>query len=285
LQENEITIKEIDKYLLNENYVSNKEISTTLYLSFLLGKPMLIEGPPGVGKTELAKVIAKSFNRDFFRIQCYEGITFEQIVGEWNYQKQLLHLEAAKNSYAEEYTIFEEEYFINRSLLNAFLNKKDSVLLIDEIDKADEEVESFLLQALGEQEITINDLGTFQLQNDLIVILTSNSQRSLLDETKDRCLFLYIPYPTVEREIEIVKSKLPDANDETVSTVVKIVQEIRNLNLLKKPSVRGTVDWVKSVSNLKTRNTTEAMKESIGVAIKTESDKKRVIKDVLDRKY
>ena len=285
MQENEITIKEIDKYLLNENYVSNKEISTTLYLSFLLGKPMLIEGPPGVGKTELAKVIAKSFNRDFFRIQCYEGITFEQIVGEWNYQKQLLHLEAAKNSYAEEYTIFEEEYFINRSLLNAFLNKKDSVLLIDEIDKADEEVESFLLQALGEQEITINDLGTFQLQNDLIVILTSNSQRSLLDETKDRCLFLYIPYPTVEREIEIVKSKLPDANDETVSTVVKIVQEIRNLNLLKKPSVRGTVDWVKSVSNLKTRNTTEAMKESIGVAIKTESDKKRVIKDVLDRKY
>ena len=246
---------------------------------------MLIEGPPGVGKTELAKVVARTFNRDFFRIQCYEGITFEQIVGEWNYQKQLLHLEASKNTGDFEDTIFEEEYFIRRSLLNAFLNKKDSVLLIDEIDKADEEVESFLLQALGEQEITINDLGTFQLQNDLIVILTSNSQRSLLDETKDRCLFLYIPYPTVEREIEIVKSKLPEADDETVSKIVKIVHDIRNLNLLKKPSVRGTVDWVKSVSNLKIRNTNEAMKESIGVAIKTESDKKRVIKDVLDRKY
>ncbi|ALT68212.1 MoxR family ATPase [Methanobrevibacter millerae] len=285
MQNEEITIKDIDKALLEEGYVSNKEISTTLFLSFLLGKPMLIEGPPGVGKTELAKVVAKTFDRDFFRIQCYEGITFEQIVGEWNYQKQLLHLEAAKNAESKEDTIFEEEYFIRRSLLNAFLNEKDSVLLIDEIDKADEEVESFLLQALGEQEITINDLGTFQLQNDLIVILTSNSQRSLLDETKDRCLFLYIPYPSVEREIEIVKSKLPEADEETVSTVVKIVHEIRNLNLLKKPSVRGTVDWVKSVSSLGNRNTADAMKESVGVAIKTESDKKRVIKDVLDRKY
>ena len=285
MQNEEITIKDIDKALLEEEYVSNKEISTTLFLSFLLGKPMLIEGPPGVGKTELAKVVAKTFDRDFFRIQCYEGITFEQFVGEWNYQKQLLHLEAAKNAESKEDTIFEEEYFIRRSLLNAFLNEKDSVLLIDEIDKADEEVESFLLQALGEQEITINDLGTFQLQNDLIVILTSNSQRSLLDETKDRCLFLYIPYPSVEREIEIVKSKLPEADEETVSTVVKIVHEIRNLNLLKKPSVRGTVDWVRSVSSLGNRNTADAMKESVGVAIKTESDKKRVIKDVLDRKY
>ena len=285
MQNEEITIKDIDKALLEEEYVSNKEISTTLFLSFLLGKPMVIEGPPGVGKTELAKVVAKTFDRDFFRIQCYEGITFEQIVGEWNYQKQLLHLEAAKNAESKEDTIFEEEYFIRRSLLNAFLNEKDSVLLIDEIDKADEEVESFLLQALGEQEITINDLGTFQLQNDLIVILTSNSQRSLLDETKDRCLFLYIPYPSVEREIEIVKSKLPEADEETVSTVVKIVHEIRNLNLLKKPSVRGTVDWVRSVSSLGNRNTADAMKESVGVAIKTESDKKRVIKDVLDRKY
>ena len=194
-------------------------------------------------------------------------------------------MEAAKNDSENVDEVFDEEFFIRRPLLNAFLNENDSVLLIDEIDKADEEVESFLLQALGEQEITINDLGTFQLQNDLIVILTSNSQRSLLDETKDRCLFLYIPYPSVEREIEIVKSKLPEADDETVSTVVKIVHEIRNLNLLKKPSVRGTVDWVKSVSSLKTRNTSEAMKESVGVAIKTESDKKRVIKDVLDRKY
>ncbi|WP_394357493.1 AAA family ATPase [Methanobrevibacter sp.] len=284
LQTENISIKDIDKLLLSSDYVSNNEISTTVYLSLLLGKPMLIEGPPGVGKTELAKVIAKSFERDFFRIQCYEGITFEQIVGEWNYQKQLLHLEAARNESNTEEKIFDEEYFIRRPLLNAFLNQNDSVLLIDEIDKADEEVESFLLQALGEQEITINDLGTFQLQNDLIVILTSNSQRSLLDETKDRCLFLYIPYPSIEREIEIVKSKIPEADDEVVSVVVKLVHEIRNLNLMKKPSVRGTVDWVKSVTNLGTKNMDESLESSIGVAIKTESDKKRVIKDVLNKR-
>lgn len=278
-----ITIKDIDKSLLKDNYVSNNEISTTLYLSLLLGKPMLIEGPPGVGKTELAKVIAKTFDRDFFRIQCYEGITFEQIVGEWNYQKQLLHLEAARQDSNREDKIFDEEFFIRRPLLNAFLNEKDSVLLIDEIDKADEEVESFLLQALGEQEITINDLGTFQLQNDLIFVLTSNSQRSLLDETKDRCLFLYIPYPTVEREIEIVKSKIPEADDETVSYVVKLIHEIRNLNLMKKPSVRGTVDWVRSVTNLGTKDIDQSLEDSIGVAIKTESDKKRVKKDIFNK--
>lgn len=284
MQVEDISIKDIDKLLLDSSYVSNNEISTTVYLSFLLGKPMLIEGPPGVGKTELAKVIAKSFNRDFFRIQCYEGITFEQIVGEWNYQKQLLHLEAAKNDSSNVDEIFDDEYFIRRPLLNAFLNGNDSVLLIDEIDKADEEVESFLLQALGEQEITINDLGTFQLENDLIVILTSNSQRSLLDETKDRCLFLYIPYPSVEREIEIVKSKIPGADDETVSYVVKLVHQIRNLNLMKKPSVRGTVDWVKSVTNLGTKDIDQSLEDSIGVAIKTESDKKRVIKDIFNSK-
>ena len=284
MQVDDITIKDIDRILLDESYVSNNEISTTVYLSLLLQKPMLIEGPPGVGKTELAKVLAKSFNRDFFRIQCYEGITFEQIVGEWNYQKQLLHLEAAKNDSNNVDEIFDDEFFIRRSLLNAFLNDKDSVLLIDEIDKADEEVESFLLQALGEKEITINDLGTFQLNNDLIVILTSNSQRSLLDETKDRCLFLYIPYPTVEREIDIVKSKLPDADEETVSSVVKMVHKIRDLNLMKKPSVRGTVDWVKSVSSLGTSDLNQSLEDSVGVAIKTESDKKRVLKDIFNKR-
>lgn len=283
METQDVTIKDIEKILLDNNYISNSEISTTLFLSFLLGKPMLIEGPPGVGKTELAKIISKAFDRDFFRIQCYEGITFEQIVGEWNYQKQLLHLEAARKNENYDNEIFDEEYFIRRPLLNAFLNEKDSVLLIDEIDKADEEVESFLLQALGEKQITVNDLGTFDLQNDLIVILTSNSQRSLLDETKDRCLFLYIPYPSVDREIKIVKTKVPEASEETVSRVVKLVHDIRNLNLMKKPSVRGTVDWVKSAINLNKNNLNESLEDSIGVAIKTENDKKRVLKEKFNK--
>lgn len=283
LSDKDLRVTDIDKILISNDYVSNNEISTTLYLSLILGKPMLIEGPPGVGKTELAKVVSKVLDRDFFRIQCYEGITFEQIVGEWNYQKQLLHLEAARINKESENEIFEDQYFIKRPLLKAFLNEKPSVLLIDEIDKADEEVESFLLQALGEKQITVNDLGTFDLQNDLIVILTSNSQRSLLDETKDRCLFLYIPYPTPSREMDIVLSRVPDANPEEVSKIVNLVQSIRNLNLMKKPSVRGTIDWVKSVKNLKGKNTKEALEESIGVVIKTENDKKRVIKEFFDK--
>ena len=287
MQVENITIKDIDKSLLSEEYVSNNEISTTLYLALLLGKPMLIEGPPGVGKTELAKVIAKTFERDFFRIQCYEGITFEQIVGEWNYQKQLLHLEAFKNKEAVEESIFEEEYFIRRALLTSFMNKNDSLLLIDEIDKADEEVESFLLQALGEKEITVNDLGTFKLQNDLIVILTSNSQRNLLDETKDRCLFLYIPYPSGEREMAIVKSRIPEADDGLVEKVVKLVQRIRDFNLVKKPSVRATIDWVSSVMHLdpNQENVDAALRESVGVALKTEEDRAKVVKELLDNEY
>ncbi len=281
MSSDEITIKEIKKGLSEVGYITNDEITTSIFLAISLNKPVLIEGPPGVGKTELAKALAKSLNRDFFRIQCYEGITFEQIVGEWNYQKQLLHLEAFKNKENSEESIFEEDYFIRRSLLNSFMNENDSVLLIDEIDKADEEVESFLLQALGEKEITVNDLGTFDLQNNLIVILTSNSQRMLLDETKDRCLFLYISYPPIDREIEIVKSKISVTDESLVKKIVELIHKIRTFNLSKKPSVRGSIDWVDSVQKL-TKNgkdVDDALKSSVGVVVKTEADKSRVLKD------
>ncbi|MGN1185571.1 MAG: AAA family ATPase [Methanobrevibacter wolinii] len=280
-----LDVKSINDKLLENNYVSNSEITTTVYLALALNKPILIEGPPGVGKTELAKTIAKSLNRDFFRIQCYEGITFEQIVGEWNYQKQLLELESVKGQKTDiDEDIFKDDYFIKRPLLSAFSNEKDSIILIDEIDKADEEVESFLLQALGEKEITVNDLGTFPLKNDLIFILTSNSQRMLLDETKDRCLYLYISYPSREREINIVCKKVPEADENLVGKVVDLVNKIRSLNLLKKPSVRGSVDWVRSVLSLN-MDDDEALKASVGSVVKNKSDKERVLKDVFKEKY
>ncbi len=276
-------IDEINEKLEKNNYVSNDQINTTLFLAFTLKKPILIEGPPGTGKTELAKTIAKSFERDFFRIQCYEGINYEQVVGEWNYQKQLLYLELAREN-KKDMTIFSNEFFIQRPLLTAFSNEKPSLLLIDEIDKADEELESYLLQALGEQQITVNDLDTFDLKNDLIVILTSNSQRTLLDETKDRCLYLYIDYPEYDREVDIINKRVPLAEPSVVKEVVEKTQKIRKLDLSKKPSIRATVDWVESLIALnQIPPTREALENTLNVVAKNQEDKERIINEVLNR--
>lgn len=277
MSEINLDINHVDDILTQNNYIPDDNIITVVFLALSLKKPILIEGPPGTGKTELSKAISKAFRRDFFRIQCYEGITFEQIVGEWNYQKQLLSLEMAKIKKTED-DVFQDEFFIKRPLLSAFMNVTPSVILIDEIDKADEEVESFLLQALGEKQITVNDLGTFELQNDLMVILTSNSQRQLLDETKDRCLYLYIDYPTFEREIEIVKSHVPDASLNLIKSVVKAIQRIRKLNLTKNPSIRATVDWVRSLMIFKKEDLdSDSIKQTINVVIKNEDDRKKVL--------
>ncbi len=267
----------IKNALTDASYIPDDNIITILFLSLELRKPILVEGPPGTGKTELAKAIARALGSDFFRVQCYEGITFEQMVGEWNYQKQLLHLEMSRLKETDQ-DVFGEEFFIKRPLLQSFINHKPSVMLIDEIDKADEEVESFLLQALGEKEITVNDLGTFTLKNDVLVVLTSNSQRILLDETRDRCLFLYIDYPTAEREVEIVKSLVPDAPHELVERVVGLIQRIRKLDLVKIPSIRASVDWVRTL--LVTQDGQdigdESLERTVRVVLKTEEDREKV---------
>ncbi len=274
----DLSMEELEKNLIENNYIPDKNTLITVYLAFKLKKPLIVEGPPGVGKTELSKAISRSFNMDFFRVQCYEGITFEQIVGEWNYQKQLLHLEMSRIKEVD-LDVFHEEFFIKRPLLQGFINPDPSIILIDEIDKADEEVESFLLQALGESQITVNDLGTFELNNDLMVIMTSNSQRQLLDETKDRCLFLYIDYPTPEREMEIVKATLPDASQKLIESVVKRINELRGMNLVKKPSIRATIDWVKTLMNFnQSELNQENFKDTVSVVLKSEDDKKKVMK-------
>ncbi len=274
----ELNMESLQSDLIKNHYIPDNSTVTTIFLAFKLKKPVFVEGPPGVGKTELSKAISRAFGMDFFRVQCYEGITFEQIVGEWNYQKQLLHLEMSRIKDVEQ-DIFNEEFFIKRPLLQGVMNKNPSVILIDEIDKADEEVESFLLQALGEGQITVNDLGTFILKNDLMVIMTSNSQRSLLDETKDRCLFLYIDYPSLEREVEIVRSKVPEASPAMVESVVKMIHNLREMNLLKKPSIRATVDWVKTLLTFNAKELDdETFKKTVSVVLKGESDKKKVMK-------
>lgn len=281
MSEVKLDIKDIENALTLNNYIPDENIINVTFLSISLKKPILIEGPPGTGKTELSKAISKAFSRDFFRIQCYEGITFEQIVGEWNYQKQLLHLEMSKSlkESDDDKDIFNGEFFIKRPLLSAFMNDKPSVILIDEIDKADEEVESFLLQALGEKQITVNDLGTFNLKNDLIVVLTSNSQRQLLDETKDRCLYLYLNYPSFIRELEIVRSQVPYASPELIKIVVEAIQKIRTMDLLKTPSIRGSIDWVKSLILLNKKTLDEdSIKKTINAVIKNENDKDIVLK-------
>ncbi|BAW30885.1 MAG TPA: MoxR family ATPase [Methanothermobacter sp.] len=270
-------MEKIKESLRREGYIADDDILTVVFLAFNLKKPVLVEGPPGTGKTELAKKVASAFGLDFFRIQCYEGITFEQIVGEWNYQKQLLTLEKARISGVDE-DVFREEFFIKRPLLSAFINDRPSLILIDEIDKADEEVESFLLQALGEKQITVNDLGTFELENDLMVFLTSNSQRNLLDETRDRCLYLYIDYPSPEKEMEIVKSQVPSAPPKLIKEVVEVIHEIRKLDVMKKPSIRATVDWVKTLMVLGIeRINRKTFEDTIGVVFKNQHDKKKAM--------
>jgi len=277
MSENILDIEYVEKVLAENKYIPDDNIITVVFLAISLKKPILIEGPPGTGKTELSKAISAAFKRDFFRIQCYEGINFEQIVGEWNYQKQLLSLEMSKIKKTEE-DVFKEDFFIKRPLLSAFMNNNPSVILIDEIDKADEEVESFLLQALGEKQITVNDLGTFELRNDLIFIMTSNSQRQLLDETKDRCLYLYIDYPTFEREVEIVRSHTPEASMKLIKNVVKTIEKIRKLNLTKTPSIRATVDWVRSLIIFnKDDLDADSINKTINVVIKDEEDRKKVL--------
>lgn len=280
MSETDINPDYVEKALTENHYIPEDNIITVVFLALNLKKPILIEGPPGTGKTELSKAISKAFNREFYRIQCYEGITFEQIVGEWNYQKQLLSLEMSKIKDTSE-DVFREDFFIKRPLLSSFMNGTNSVILIDEIDKADEEVESFLLQALGEKQITVNDLGTFHLNNDLMVILTSNSQRQLLDETKDRCLYLYIDYPTFEREIEIVKSHIPEAPAPLIGSVVKTIQKIRKLNLIKTPSIRASVDWVRSLLIFdKESLDDESLNKTINVVVKNDEDKKKVLNNI-----
>lgn len=244
-------------------YVVDEELATVLYIMLKLEKPLLLEGEPGVGKTEVANILASYLETDLIRLQCYEGLDVHHAIYEWNYQKQLLAIKLQEQSSLslkeKESIIFGEEYLMQRPLLQAISADKPVVLLIDEIDRADEEFEAFLLEVLSAFQISIPEIGTIRARHKPLVILTSNRTRDLSDALKRRCLYYWVPYPTPEKELKIIKKHLPGIEDQLAATIIGYVQQMRTLKLDKIPGVAETIDWAKGVMALDTDDVTDAL--------------------------
>jgi MoxR-like ATPase len=263
---------------LNENgYICTKELALIVYLAYKLDRPINLAGLPGCGKTEIAKQVAFLMNgTDPIRLQCYDGLSAEEALYSWNYQKQLLYIEANKNNQdweAMENDLYSEKFISPRPLYKAITSDKKEVLLIDEIDKADEDFESFLLEFLAEQQISIAENKTIKAKNKPLVFITCNDKRELSEAFKRRCLFLYIDYPSVEEEIKIVLSHVPNINNLLVSQVVTFVDKIRNDKLKKAPSISETIDWAKTLVTLNVKELSPSViKQTMNVLLKTQSD-------------
>jgi MoxR-like ATPase len=272
------TISRID--LSAQKYISNPEIDLTLELALKLNRPILVEGPAGTGKTSVAISIARALDWKLFRIQCFEGITFESVIGEFDYKRQLLHIELERQKHSSSSPmdledIFSKKFFIERPLFLSFIENDPNVLLIDEIDKSDEEFEAFLLEALGERQITIPELGTFHSSNEnQIVILTSNSSRDLSEPLRRRCLYLYIDFPTPERERQILAAHTgKNFDDPLLTSITGIVHQIRHYDLRKVPSIAETIDWAKALILLGKEHIDEStLKGTITVLLKYQED-------------
>jgi MoxR-like ATPase len=267
----------VQNLLAAQGYITEKPIVLSMFLSMRLGKPLLIEGPAGVGKTEIAKVMAKALDTDLIRLQCYEGLDANHALYEWNYQQQLLYLkmeEGLEMDLAErEKNIFSEKFLLKRPLLQAITHHKAPVLLIDEIDRADEEFESFLLEVLSEWQITIPEIGTIHATHRPHVIVTSNRVRELSEALRRRCLYLYIDYPDFEKELQIVRSKVPGIDAKLGEQICTFMRELRKLRLDKVPGVAETLDWATALANLHIEHLDkETVESTLGIILKDWQD-------------
>lgn len=276
-----LKIDDISKMLQEQTYVSDKAIAISLFLSIKLQKPLLIEGPAGVGKTEIAKVLAKAMDTDLIRLQCYEGLDAHHALYEWNYQHQLLHLKmlegAGKSPEEQKETIFSEAFLMERPLLQAIRQEKSPVLLIDEVDRADEEFESFLLELLSDWQITIPEIGTIKAKQLPHVILTGNRTRELSEALRRRCLYLWIDYPDFQKELTILKSRVPDCDEQLALEICQFMKELRTMKLEKTPGIAETIDWAKALAALHFEHLDKSViEETLGVVLKDWQDMRHV---------
>ena len=267
----------LKKKLDAAHYVYDDTLVTVLSVALQLGRPLLIEGAAGVGKTEIAKVMASALDRDLVRLQCYEGLDESKALYEWNYQKQLLSIQVNMGSTDSDQltkSLFSDEYLLERPLLQSIRSEKPVVLLIDEIDKADEEFEAFLLELLSEMQVSIPEVGTVKAKTVPFVVLTSNRARPLSEALRRRCAYLYISYPDMEKELQILRKKLPHVDDRLCAQVAMAVQKLRSSEaILKKPSIAETLDWAAALDALGVRELTpDALRKTAGFILKNNED-------------
>ena len=272
-----MTLDELKQKLDEANYIYDDTLATVLAVSLQLGRPLLIEGAAGVGKTEIAKVMASALGRDLVRLQCYEGLDESKALYEWNYQKQLLSIQVNMNSDDKDAltrSLFSDEYLLERPLLHSIRSEKPVVLLIDEIDKADEEFEAFLLELLSDMQVSIPEIGTIPAKTVPFVVLTSNRARPLSEALRRRCAYLYIPYPDLDKELAILRAKMPHLDDQLRLQVAKAAQSLRNNEaILKKPSIAETLDWAAALDALGVRELTpDAIRNTAGFLLKNTED-------------
>jgi MoxR-like ATPase len=276
-----LTTERIQQMLESQSYIADRNITMAVFLALTLQKPLLIEGPAGVGKTEIAKVMARALGTDLIRLQCYEGLDANAALYEWNYQRQLLHVkleeQSAKSVEEKEATIFSEKFLLKRPILQAITHTQAPVLLLDELDRADEEFESFFLEVLSEWQITIPEIGTIRATHIPAVVITSNRVRELSEAIRRRCLYLWIDYPSLEKELHIVRTKLPDINARLAEQICRFMQQVRTsslaLNLNKAPGVAETLDWARALYTLHYDCLTEdVVDDTLGVVFKSRED-------------